>query len=239
MRDTVMSESYFLNYLSEEEARAARLRAKLASGTIRPDRVPSTERRLHGVEFSLFLARYSLGESLDSLRPVFLDLLRDFPRFWTRTSSYVNMVWMMSLAVLLEAGHGLFAPLAARIDETGRHDALLDFFTSFALEGTPALSHHTFTCPKPYSFLSQVMEAPNPVRQTELLREYLTDRWYAGHRPLGLCDVHLSKERLYTGYWSFESAALVKILRMDDAALQALPYYPPDLAHYAAPSENC
>lgn len=236
MRDTLKDEPYFRAYLSSETARAQRLRARLSSGEVRPDRVFPLERRLHGVEFSLFLAAYSLGEDLRVLRPRFLALLQDFPRFWTGTSSYMNLLWMMSIAVMLEVPPAQFAPLAALLDQYDRHDALLDFLAAGA-QNLPAPAGLPFTCPVPYAFLGRVLEHPR--QGAALLREYLTRHWYEGHRQFGLCDVHLSAEPLYTGYWSFESGALVKLLGIDGAPLRDLPYYPWDLARFSISGENC
>ncbi len=40
------------------------------------------------------------------------------------------------------------------------------------------------------------------------------------------------KEPGYVGYWSFETAAIVKILGLDDTSLKGNNHYPYDLAHY-------
>ncbi|WP_404479111.1 PoNe immunity protein domain-containing protein [Sphingobacterium sp. ML3W] len=37
---------------------------------------------------------------------------------------------------------------------------------------------------------------------------------------------------MYTGYWSFESGTLVKILSLDDGSCKELQYYPYDLVHW-------
>lgn len=39
-------------------------------------------------------------------------------------------------------------------------------------------------------------------------------------------------EKLYSGYWSFESGAVVKILGLDDNELEDVKYYPYDLVHF-------
>ena len=49
---------------------------------------------------------------------------------------------------------------------------------------------------------------------------------------LGGHDDHKSKWNIHTGYWSFESGALVKILGLDDSTLKDQPYYPYDMVHW-------
>ncbi|KXY58127.1 hypothetical protein AT278_02010 [Bacillus cereus] len=47
-------------------------------------------------------------------------------------------------------------------------------------------------------------------------------------------DAHENKNKndIYSGYWSFESGAIVKILKLDDSNLKDTSYYPYDMVHY-------
>ncbi len=49
---------------------------------------------------------------------------------------------------------------------------------------------------------------------------------------MGWYDIHKTKEKLYYGYWSFETGAIAKILNLDDSSLKDVSYYPYDLVHY-------
>jgi hypothetical protein len=54
---------------------------------------------------------------------------------------------------------------------------------------------------------------------------FLTDlSWMARH--------HKSQWNIHSGYWSFESGALVKILGLDDSSLKDTQYYPYDMVHW-------
>ena len=230
MRDTIMSEQYFKDFIAEEEARLQQFTDKLANGEIRADRVFSVEQRVHSIKFGLWIAKYSCGTDMASLKAMFDEILEEFPRFWTKTSSYVNLVWVMSIAVMLEADNEKFSKLAALLDQFDRHDALLDFFCDYKQNGAATLKNRCFSCPVPYQALGEVIE--DEANRPSLLRTYLEKKWYSGHKKFGLCDVHKAKEKLYSGYWSFESGALAKILYIDDRILREVPYYPNDLVHY-------
>ena len=54
--------------------------------------------------------------------------------------------------------------------------------------------------------------------------------WFKGHYDYEWKNAH--KEPGYVGYWSFETAAIVKILGLDDTSLKDNNHYPYDLAHY-------
>lgn len=230
MRDRLMNEEYFKAFIAEEEARGAAFSAKLSAGTVQPDRVFSVEQRIHSLRFSAWIGKYSLGEDLEKLREEFWAILAGCPHYWTKTTSYVNLVWVLAIAVMLEAEPERVVPLAGRIEEWGRQDALLDFFSGFLLHGTTTLENSVFTCPKPYGELEKIIREEEG--RVERLKKYLEKKWYPGHRQFGICDVHKAKEKLYSGYWSFESGAVAKILKLEDSPLKGLAYYPYDLVHF-------
>lgn len=64
------------------------------------------------------------------------------------------------------------------------------------------------------------------------MRDYLANEWYQGQNDTGWYDAHKSKEDIFSGYWSFVSGAIVKILELDDSSLKDTPYYPYDMVHY-------
>ncbi|WP_157908965.1 DUF1911 domain-containing protein [Capnocytophaga canimorsus] len=89
--------------------------------------------------------------------------------------------------------------------------------------------------PKPYAALKEVIDLANDNQKekaTQRLKKYLDKEWYKGHSDTGWYNSHKSKHNIYTGYWSFESGALVKILGLDDTLLKDQKYYPYDMVHW-------
>lgn len=125
MRDKIMSEQYFIDFIAEENTRIQRFSTKLANGEIKADRIFSVEQRVNSIKFGIFIANYSLGTDLGSLKADFNEILGEFPRFWTQTSSYINMVWMMSIAIMLEVDNEKFLKLTALLDKYDRHSLAL------------------------------------------------------------------------------------------------------------------
>lgn len=232
MRDFLMDEQYFQDFIAEETARVERFSGKLSRGEIRPDRVESVERRVYGLNFGIWIARYSKGEALSSLQKDFDEIFNAFPRFCSQTSSYLNLLWLIALGVLLNVDSARFSEVSRTLEKCGRQDALLDFFCGYKMRGSTSLENHVFTCPKPFAALGRVIEQEE--QRAERLKHYVETQWYPGLKPFGLCGVHKAKEKLYSGYWSFESSAVAKILGLDDSALKGIPYYPYDLAHFSS-----
>lgn len=86
----------------------------------------------------------------------------------------------------------------------------------------------------PYKSLQAAIESTDKEVAINLLRNYLDEEWYAGHDDMGWYDSDKSKENIYSGYWCFESGAIVKIMELDDNGLKNNGYYPYDMAHYSS-----
>lgn len=84
----------------------------------------------------------------------------------------------------------------------------------------------------PYAKTSEIIELAfrDKVAASKRLQQYMEKEWYKGHYSYGWRNAH--KEPGYVGFWSFETAALAKILNLDDSSLKNSNRYPYDLAHY-------
>ncbi|WP_345201556.1 PoNe immunity protein domain-containing protein [Chryseobacterium ginsengisoli] len=100
-------------------------------------------------------------------------------------------------------------------------DYLIDFL--LGKKTTWEKQSKDFKFPKPYQSLQQVISlGTNGEKEKAInnLKLYLDQEWYKGHSDAGWYDNHKSKHNTYAGYWSWESAALVKILDLDDSILK-------------------
>lgn len=80
-----------------------------------------------------------------------------------------------------------------------------------------------------YNLLVEAMDA-EPTAQTQLLVRFL-DGWY--EKICKLSEAHNTHLReAYTGYFSYEAAAVVMLWDIDDSAFRDHPYYPDALVDY-------
>ena len=75
---------------------------------------------------------------------------------------------------------------------------------------------------KEYEFLDKIFNSND---KEAVLNEYLSKR-YDAHSDYAWYNYHLRKTDTYCGYWSFESAAVAKILKLDNGKIYNLDYYP-------------
>ncbi len=230
MRDKIMDEQYFCEYIQQQERRIDRFVTSLENNTVKPDRIASVKSRIDSLKYSILVAEYSYGEDIDKLEPLFIEQLKDMPLYWNENSSYVDMVWMMSLAILFDVDKELFCILSDLACKCKRNDALIDFFIKYKLEDKIEAITGEYSYGYPYVKLSDVVaDRENSVKK---LKEYLEKHWYKGHGKMPFYNIHKHKDKLYCGYWSFEAGAIAKILKLDDSSLRDVKYYPYDLVHY-------
>lgn len=152
------------------------------------------------------------------------------PLYWNRNSSYIDMLWMMSLAILFGVKKEQFCVMSDLVEKYNRNDALLDFFINYKVHGVVEKIDGNYSFGFPYDKLADIIA--NKEKSVDGLKEYLQKYWYIGHKDMAWYDIHKAKEKLYYGYWSFEAGAIAKILNLDDSSLKDVQYYPYDLVHY-------
>ena len=84
------------------------------------------------------------------------------------------------------------------------------------------------------NYMNALYEDNTPAEALSDLTAYLKE-WYLLHEDHLWHDSHLDLQNndKYVGYWSFESAAVVYLLDLDDSSLHQFLYYPKDLVAYA------
>ena len=175
---------------------------------------------------------YSAGSPLEEIREIYPKTVDLFRRVWDKSFGYVQMVWMLSIGIMLDIDKKYIVELAELVKRDELHDYLVDFLlhyvdVSWPVDGTD------FQFDVPYKELYAVINAQSPESARSLLKEYLEKKWYRGHRDTSWYNDHTDKNSLHDGYWSYESGAIAKILGLDNADWENLKYYPYDMVHYS------
>jgi hypothetical protein len=176
---------------------------------------------------------YSAGKEKGEIMAAYLDGLRFFCEdfkwkgFAKHYGGYDIMVWFVSIGILLDIEDADFSKLCEAIKRNNAKDWILDKLIHSRIPSWELSS--TFIQKEPYQFTQNIFDSKG-------IREYLKKRWYKGHRDAAWHESHkLSGVFAYFGYWSWESAALVKVLGINDYELKELDFYPYDAAHWNDP----
>jgi hypothetical protein len=189
---------------------------------------------------------YSIGKPVEEVKGLVSPLLDAYTRAWVSDSAYLpaetlanrhdigstrhiytDAIAVLSLAVLADAdderSHSLLDAVGNRgVD--GLYDRIARVFEPHReIAEAPAFA-------KPWAKLVSAFDA-DAVKRPALVASFLKN-WYPNNRSAywaGEAETIPLGGVAYGGYWSFEAAAVVKILNVDDSSFRDDPFYPRDL----------
>lgn len=193
----------------------------------------------------LLRLKYSRGYPVEELRPELLASIAALEKYRTLSNEeegsaglffngeqdeYMQAVELVSLALLLHIDLDTFQRLVTAIGANGQ-DYVLEWLIRRRLSERPPTTTQLLF-PKTYARLRDTIQAPADL-QPQLLRSFLAG-WYESLNTVWY-NIHAHRQDAagFTGYWCWEAAATAYGLGLDDGELQAMRYYPEDLADYA------
>ena len=175
----------------------------------------------------ILLATYSSGASLSAFKEEYISFVSSLIPIWRKEWGYEQMIWALSIGILLNIDEETFNQLVGLIKKDDPEDYLIDYLIQSRHPEWTIRINYNF--PRPYGFTRKIIEEDNSDQALKLLKEYVTKKWYPGHRDTGWYDLHKENIDNYYGYWSFESGALCKLKGLDYKELEGVPYFPYDL----------
>ena len=245
MRDPLCSESYLLKIIEsdkeeicENKKEIIELKDDMEKGIQRYPKdnqsiIYATYRGMFMYNTEILIAKYSLGSHPDEMIEDYLNGIEYLENVGNAEPWYVDVLRMVSLGILLEVDKKDLKRLACAIEKQKIEDALMDFLLKACDIGW---NHNTsrYERKNPYAKTAEIIQMAlhdkDREKASKRLQQYIEKEWIKGHNDLDFKNAH--KEPGYVGLWSFEAAALAKILGLDDSALKDNNHYPYDLAHY-------
>ncbi|WP_027622847.1 PoNi-like cognate immunity protein [Acetivibrio clariflavus] len=245
MRDPLCSESYLLETIEfdkeaicERKKKIIMLKDDMEKGIQRYPKdnqsiIYATYRGMFMYNTEILIAKYSLGSHPDEMIEDYLNGIEYLENVGNAEPWYVDVLRMVSLGILLEVDKKDLKRLACAIEKQKKEDALMDFLLKACDIGW---NHNTseYERKNPYAKTAEIIQMAlhdkDREKASKRLQQYIEKEWIKGHNDLDFKNAH--KEPGYVGLWSFEAAALAKILGLDDSALKDNNHYPYDLAHY-------
>ncbi|HLN94943.1 MAG TPA: PoNe immunity protein domain-containing protein [Flavobacterium sp.] len=181
------------------------------------------------------IAHYSAGHAKETVTESLLATISAFEDgfkwegFEHSYAMYDQMVWLLSLGIVCDISDRDFRRIVAVIQRDGAADKLLALLVNYRVPGTISDYTKPYIQQEPYAAFDKVIEEPSIAN----VKTYLDTFWYKGHRDAPWYDAHKNtKVNVYFGYWSWESAALAKIVGLSDDALRDQKYYPYRAVHW-------
>lgn len=248
VRDKIKDKSYFENYLQSSKDRYNKRIAKFQNGLIKPERKTIVKLSMIDNLIQHMKAQYSLGSPVKNMLTEYDETLDLISSYWAGNnkfigndnevldqyslSNYNNLLWMLSIGYLLEVPEDRFKILVNAIDSDNVKDKLYEFIISAKIATRSKIENESYKYGwELYGKLREAIETSDKLKATELVKTFLEKDWYKEHKNSGWYNSHTNKHNTYSGYWSFESAAVVKIMGLDDSSFIDQQYYPKDLVH--------
>lgn len=218
MRDIRKDSSYFVSYLDYQYSRIEKKAAKLKESTLDEAKKQRILVSMTNYELDLLRAEFSNGASKSELKVLLvkaIDIIKDY-----KNPTIEDIQTLLSLAIILGAENEAKEVIEANKDIISKNrilKCLASYITNKKVEWDNSLS-----IDDSYRGLDEVFSTRD--KEAEI-KKYL-DGWYEARKGYAWYDSHLSDSDTYCGYWSFESAAIVQMLKLDDASLKQNEYYP-------------
>ena len=230
MRDTLKDKAWFDMVIELDVNHINQIMELIPNGPQNPKRISDLRELAYRAKLRIWQAMYSRGDPVSELaapfRELVLDYVADFVPEW-----YTDSLWLLSIGVMLEVDDEAFNTLANTVVEQCKEDWLYNYLIHSRLPEV-GFEESPLLWKRPYQVLRQAVEEAED--KPAAIQRYLKRSWYQSHRSTGWHDSHKRESNIYTGYWSYESGAVAKILGLDDSSLEGLKYYPYDLVHYKA-----
>jgi hypothetical protein len=248
MRDKNKLTADFKTFITENELSNNRRIEKIQNGLISADRLNIVKQEMSKNYLYTAISKYSDGYLCNALAADINNAIQyayeSWDGFWKLRdtegkqhdqyilSAYDEMLWMLSLGYLLNIPEEYFLKLVEVIDRDKVKDKLFEFIIRAKIKDRPVLTEESyiehFNVPQIFEKLRTAIDKPKAEAE-KLVKEFIEKDWYKNHKGAGWYDSHKGKHNTYFGYWSFETAAVVKIMGLDDRTFRDCSYYPKEL----------
>lgn len=251
MRQNIKDVNFYKRHISDIESVENRIVEKIKGNSIPTDRMQSVFDLRRSNRLVRTILKFTFGEPIADVKNEFNKVIEytneNWVGLWTlklsadniyqqyTLSAYDEMLWMLSLGYLLDINDTDFRKMVALIDLDGVRDFLFEFIISAKIKDRKPIDSESyrdfFGIPEVFEKLRQAITETDKTKSEKLVKDFITKDWYKNHKGAGWYNSHKSKHDTYFGYWSFETAAIVKIMDLDDSSFIDCQYYPKDLVH--------
>lgn len=217
MRDKRMDLNYFKSYIDYQNDRINKKSSKLAdcNDIMKEQRI---NKSLLTYKIDMLYAQFSIGTDKEQLKICLIDALHTASQ--VNNIDYENLLNLLSLSVIIEE-KSICAKLIAKNKDMIQSDKLLNCLSEYIDNGS-IVWKGDFLIKELYSTLNNLVTDAD---KENILYSYLSN-WYDNHKNFAWYDTHKNGKDTYVGYWSFESAALVKIIGIDETKLKNIDCFP-------------
>ncbi len=241
MRDKYKNSAHFIRWIDEFNDSNNTVSSWIISGKTPFERIDLMKQSMVQSYLNLIKCKYSLGAHPIMLSEDLKNAIQLTNESWKNSwllyyrerylkqyvlSAYDEMIGMLSLGYLLNIDENTFKKLIEVIDRDHVKDYLFEFIIRAKIKDRIPIASESYEYSwKLFGKLRQAIIEPDKLKAQLLVKEFITKDWYKEHKNAAWYNSHKSIHNTYFGYWSFETAAVVKIMGLDDSSFKDCIYY--------------
>ena len=253
VRDIIKDRNYFDESIQKREDLIVKNKERIIQNTVSEDRINFVKEFRVGLYKNNLIARYSRGDEMNSKQVISdfinaVELMDEIwqPKTWNMLSKkgdislqqytfsgFLDFSRMLSFGVLLEIPKEYILKLVKFIDGDEVKDFFLEFLIRHLIPEREIISTESysefFQVNERYGILKEIILEQDKAKAEEKLEYFLEKKWYPSFKGTSLYNQHDNPHNTYVGYWCFQSAAITKIMKLDDSSFKDNKYYPKDL----------
>ena len=216
MRDNRKDKEYYIDYLNYQYSRIEKKASKLSSAA--GEKKQRILLSLTGYELDLLKAEFSNGASSEKLKTLLIQAIETACQ--NDNVTFDDLLTLLSFSVMLDTESEAKELIESKTNIIGK-DRLLCFLATY-IKCRKNEWKLNISLRDEYKSLDTFFTSS----EKELkLKEYL-EQWYEVHSEYAWYNSHMRDTNTYVGYWSFESAALAKIFKLNTNNLKENKYFP-------------
>ena len=222
LRDCNRTETYFTDYLTEQDRRIRRFSEKLDRLTQEhkpAEKILQCHAILAKMLHDKLYAQYSLGCPKEAIRETF-DLYLDHIKNQKKLT-YQDAAEVLSLSIVFRC------PVQESVSaDSIPDDDLLKALYTWSGERKTSQTSNGLLFPNTSKVFWEVLQG---LKSVDELRNYIQDKWYSDNHDASWFDAARRNDGTYCGYWCFLGAAVAVIMGFDKALFKECRYFPVDI----------
>ncbi len=115
----------------------------------------------------IMIATYTAGYSIEYFKREYIKYVKSLQISWQGNSGYEQMVWALSIGILLDIDEDMFNQLVDLVKKDDPEDYLIDYLIQYRRPEWKIRLNYNF--PKPYGFTRKIIEEEDSEQALKLL----------------------------------------------------------------------
>lgn len=202
IRAQFFDDKYFNEYIDDQNKRIEKF-VSVQNSSLCNEKKAEISGWIAKLYKDLISAEYSCGYSKKKITGTFNKYIENVVQ--SKISSYNEYADILALSIIFtvsETTKGII------IEATEYDDDLTNMMKEYLQTGKFHDSNESLNYPQQYEIFRHFLDEKI---DTDEFAGYMNSKWYNSCKEFYFYDSHLSKEKVYTGYWSWIAAAVLKM----------------------------